>query len=94
MRYVSKPQTVEAIQWDGLASTAANMADAGMPVQVDPEVGDLHRLTLLAGKSGAQGVVPVPRGHWIVRQPDDLSDHWPVDDDYFQTKYQPVEDAP
>lgn len=50
----------------------------------------LDKLTLLAGKYGAQGWVVVPLGHWIVRKPGDASDYWPVADDYFAAKYEPV----
>ena len=48
-------------------------------------------LLMLAGKDGAQGWVPLPLGHWVVRQPGDLSDHWPVDPDYFAGKYETAE---
>lgn len=48
-------------------------------------------LQLLAGKDGAQGWVSVPVGHWIVRMPGDPSDYWPVEADYFASKYEPVE---
>jgi hypothetical protein len=46
---------------------------------------------LLAGKNGAQGLVEVPRGHWIVRAEGDDSDYWPVEDSYFRAKYREVE---
>lgn len=52
---------------------------------------DFLPLQLLAGKDGAQEWVPVPIGHWLVRQPGDLSDIWPVDPDYFAAKYEPAE---
>lgn len=47
-------------------------------------------LELLAGMNGAQGWVPVPVGHWIVRSPGVLNDHWPVDPEYFSAKYEPA----
>jgi hypothetical protein len=34
--------------------------------------------------------VPVPVGHWLVHQPGDLSDIWPVDPHYFEAKYEPA----
>ena len=37
--------------------------------------------------NGAQGWVPLPVGYWIVWRPGDLSDLWPVDPDYFASKY-------
>lgn len=93
-KYRSKPQEIEAVQWTGenwsevmpfggpdakLASTTDGEGNVGEPLQ------------LLAGKDGAQGWVPVPVGHWIVHMPDDKSDMWPVDPDYFAAKYEPVE---
>lgn len=51
---------------------------------------DASDIIIEAGKDGKQGWVPVPLGHWIVRQPGDFTDHWPVDPDYFDAKYEPV----
>lgn len=84
MRYRSTPQEIEAVQWTG-----SNPAEAASfaPEIVVYEDGQLF---ILAGKDGAQGLVPVPVGHWIVRSPGDMSDHWPVDPDYFARKYEPV----
>jgi hypothetical protein len=85
-RYTSIPQTVEAIQWDGSARCLSQLQEWA------PERVGRHGegLLLLAGKDGAQKWVPVPVGHWIVRQPGDLSDHWPVDPGYFAAKYKPA----
>ena len=84
MRYRSKPSEIEAVQWTG-----ANIIDVwAFAPAVLREHG--NGLELLAGQDGAQGWVPVPVGHWIVRQPDDLTDHWPVDPDYFAAKYEPA----
>lgn len=85
--YVSRPQVVEALQW-----TDDNYDElrAALPGKVSLEYDDSPRglaLILLAGKDGAQGWVLVPVGHWIVRLPGDLSDIWPVDNDYFVNKY-------
>ena len=87
--YVSKPSKIEAIQWLG---TNLGEVRAFAPHVVRQEfTGDgVWHLELRAGKDGAQGWVGVPVGHWIVRQPDDLTDHWPVEDDYFQRKYEPA----
>jgi len=88
MRFVSRPQEVEAVQWTGdRRSWEACAGFAGEKVDLN----DADELVLLAGKDGAQEWVPVPVGHWLVSQPADLSDIWPVDDTYFQTKYEPVE---
>ncbi|MCA1799763.1 MAG: hypothetical protein LC650_00530 [Actinobacteria bacterium] len=81
MLYRSKPQLVEAIQWTGDNYRAVH--DFGASIKL--EFGCLY---VEAGKTGAQGYVPVPLGHWIIRQPDDLSDHWPVDPHYFAAKYE------
>lgn len=94
MLYRSKPQQVEAIQWTG-PDVEDRLVDGyfgGLPVdKVEQYIrfaGD--GLELRAGKDGAQGWVPVPVGHWIVRSPGDLTDHWPVDPDYFAAKYEPA----
>lgn len=100
MRYRSKPSEIEAVQWTGGFDSANECLrfvgqshgpqgiDYGFMVNgasaPDPEA------WLLAGKNGAQGWVAVPVGHWIVRQPGDLTDHWPVDPEYFASKYEPV----
>ncbi len=84
--YRSKPSLIEAIQHTG--DFTALQEFAGMKVDIRPADG---ALLLWAGKDGAQEWVPVPLGHWLVHQPGDLSDIWPVDDDYFQSKYEPAE---
>ncbi len=99
MLYRSKPQIVEAVHWTGdnwdevmpfggpdgkLASTVDDSVrppTAGLPLQ------------LMAGKDGAQGWVDVPVGHWLVNQPGDKSDIWPVEDAYFQAKYEAADTA-
>lgn len=85
MRYRSRPQEVEAIQWRG--DNHFEIGTFGAAVIWN----DGQGLRLLAGKDGAQDFVPVPEGHWIVRAAGDLSDHWPVDPDYFAAKYEPVD---
>lgn len=91
MKYRSKPSEIEAVQWTG--RNQQEVVDFmpgphGIEFRGDHRYGwDLH---LMAGAQGAQGWVPVPEGHWIVRQPGDLSDHWPVDPDYFAAKYDPA----
>ena len=84
--YRSKPQHVEAVQWTG---DNAPEVRAVLPEKVRVPA-DGH-LLLLAGKDGAQEWVPVPVGHWLVHQPGDLSDVWPVDPDYFAAKYERAE---
>ena len=90
--YRSKPQEVEAVQWIGTniievwsfgRFVDGPNGDESTVVDNGPE-----GLMLLAGKGGAQGWVPVPVGHWIVRSPGDYTDHWPVDPDYFAAKYE------
>lgn len=84
--YRSKPTEVEAAQWNGFDITEDLIDLAG-----DKARATGHGLELLAGKDGAQEWVPVPDGHWLVRQPGDPSDIWPVDPDYFDAKYEPAE---
>lgn len=81
--YVSRPSVVEAIQWLGTPEAIEQSVFGGV-IEFDA-AGDLE---LLAGKDGAQGWVPVPLGHWLVRNPGDPSDNWPVDADYFAGKYE------
>ena len=87
MLYRSKPTEIEAVQWTGRNGNDLRRFVGANVTRVKP--GD-HDLLLLAGKDGSQGWVPVPVGHWIVRRPGDLTDHWPVDPDYFAAKYEPV----
>lgn len=87
--YRSKPQLVEAVQWTGRNwDEVSDFWPEGTR-----HLGLYPRLELLAGKDGAQEWVPVPVGHWIVRQPGDVFDHWPVDPDYFAAKYEPAASA-
>jgi hypothetical protein len=87
----SKPTTIEAIHWDGENFWDPVKWGEGK-VRFYPRAGDDHPegLTLLAGKDGAQEWVPVPVGHWLVCQPDDKSDIWPVEATYFAAKYEPL----
>jgi hypothetical protein len=90
MRYRSKPSEIEAVQWTGDNLDAVEAFGVTFRYAVrwpDP-------LRIKAGKDGAQKMVPVPVGHWIVRQPGDLSDHWPVHPDYFAKKYEAAERRP
>ena len=87
MLYRSKPQEVEAVQWLGDEYEIEAIAPGKF---VTKGWGDQVRGMLKAGAGGAQGWVDVPFGHWIVRQPGDVSDVWPVDPDYFADKYEPV----
>lgn len=91
MRYRSKPSEIEAVQWTG--DNLEEVEEFGVKFRYGPEAPSLiNPLKIKAGKNGAQGYVEVPAGHWIVRQPGDLSDHWPVEASYFETKYERVED--
>lgn len=86
--YRSKPTLIEAIQWTGDNESALDDFAPGKTGS-DPDTGFLQ---LLAGVNGAQGWVNVPIGHWIVRNPGDTSDYWPVDPDYFAAKYESAGD--
>ncbi len=90
MRYRSKPSEIEAVQWTG--DNLKELEFFGVKFRYGPEAPALaDPLKIKAGKDGAQGYVAVPVGHWVVRSPGDLTDHWPVDPDYFAAKYEPVE---
>lgn len=88
--YRSKPTTVDAIQWTGENSPEVlqfawwklrPVYDGDIPLEFE----------LLAGVDGAQGWVHVPVGHWIVCQPRDKSDMWPVANEFFSAKYESQE---
>lgn len=89
--YVSKPSEVEAVLWTDYNWHEVNEF-AGDKVRIEARslLSD-PGLMLLAGKDGAQEWVPVPVGHWLVCQPGDKSDIWPVDPEYFNAKYESVE---
>lgn len=87
MRFRSKPSEIEALQWTG--DNLEEVESFGVKFRYASRW--THPLKIKAGKEGAQDYVPVPVGHWIVRSPGDLSDHWPVEDDYFRNKYEEVE---
>jgi hypothetical protein len=91
--YRSKPSIVEAIQWIGdNDKTTSDPTYVKAVMEFAPGkvrfMGLLGRLELFAGKDGAQEWVPVPLGHWLVNQPGDKTDIWPVDPDYFAAKYE------
>lgn len=105
MRYRTKPSEIEAIQYgpefhpDLVRQVAEFISGWSLDEEehieyVEPgepwDPPEHATILIEAGKDGAQGWVPVPLGHWIVRQPGDLSDHWPVDPDYFARKYEPA----
>lgn len=89
-KYRSKPQIVEAVQWtgDNLEDVLRAIPDKTARRQSSTVFPSHLGLYLLAGKDGAQEWVPVPIGHWLVHPPGDLSDVWPVEDEYFKAKYE------
>ena len=87
--YRSKPTEIEAVQWTGEnADEVGRIAPYKFATEVDRD--GVVFGWLKAGADGAQGHVPVPVGHWVVRKPGDVTDLWPVDPDYFAAKYEPV----
>jgi len=86
MRYRSRPVEVDAIRWTG--DNIPQVASFGGTVRWP---GWRNELELWCGQDGQQGWVSVPVGHWIVRRAGDHSDHWPVEDDHFTTRYDPTE---
>lgn len=88
-RYRSKPNLVEAVQWDGSEETYTLMDAAQMPVTVSRALHDGHLiLELEVGLNAAHGYHVMPIDHWVVRAMGELEDHWVVSDDYFREKYE------
>lgn len=91
--FQSRPQIVEAIQWTGDNAEAIFAAVGADKVYIEEYFGEWgsieYKLRLEAGVDGVQGYVDVPVGHWLVHPPGDLSDVWPVEDEYFRNKYVP-----
>ena len=87
MRYRSKPQEVEAIQWtegttiDGVKDWANDRRH----VQLDF---DSSALWLWNGEGA--GWTAVPFGHWVVRS-GDPERHLPVSPECFSAVYEPVQ---
>lgn len=86
--YRTKPSQVEAISIHDQHRRVEEFCMHGTFCKV--RIADGGGVELLAGKDGAQGWVPVPEGHLIVRNPGDATDLWPVEADYFARKYEPV----
>ena len=83
--YTSKPTNIQAVQWTG--DNWGILRDFAHLKILKRAHGAGTHVLLEAGADGAQGWVPVPLGHWVVRKPGDDSDYWPVDPDYFDGKY-------
>lgn len=96
VRYRSKPSEIEAVQW--LGNNWADIVlffDGVDKIRTEKSYRWLdwggqfnQRMQLLAGVDGAQGWVDVPWGHWVVRNPGDHRDYWPVEPEYFARKYE------
>ena len=87
-RYVSKPSHIEAVQWNGYNYVEEVLPFIGSSkALLVPSLLTDDDLVILAGKDGAQGFISVPVGHWIVRAEGDNTHYWPVDPDYFASKY-------
>lgn len=86
-QFVSQPQRVEAVQWTG-ENGPLLLSTFGDKVTIQHSDDHVYVCNLLAGMGVAKMWVLVPIGSWLVYQPNDLSDIWPVDDVYFQVKYE------
>lgn len=86
MRYVSKPTEIEAVQWTG--DNLEEIEEFGVKFRYS--VRWPHSLKIKAGKDGESGFVPLPLGHWVARNAGDLSDHWPLNPEQLQRKYEAV----
>lgn len=90
MRFRSQPSEVEAVQWTGdNADEIIEFASAFCEFVNGPVATGPRELMVKAGVDGAQGWVSVPVGHWIVKSVTDPIHAWPVDDTFFNGKYQP-----
>jgi hypothetical protein len=87
--YQSKPSAIEAIQWrgDNHDDVVAFAPDKTKFQYFGPDSIE-KGLWILAGKDGTQKWIPVPIGHWVAHPPDDLSDVWPIEEKYFEEKYE------
>lgn len=87
--YISKPTHVEALQWtDTDDDVEALWEHTNGKIEVRFSDAGERLLYVVAGVNGVQELVPVPVGHWVVRPPGDTTDIWPVEDAYFQAKYE------
>ena len=78
---------VWAVQWDGSTGAFAAICSLGAIFYVTKEGLTLsdEPASLRCGVNGAQGMVPVPLLHWVVKGgPDHF---WPVDPDEFTMLY-------
>lgn len=82
MKFVSVPTEIAAERWDGTPESFDAIAGMGATLYVDPE------LRLLCGVDGAQGWVPVPIGHWVVKGAP--QDFYPIEDEVLRRKYRPA----
>ena len=84
---VSRP--VWAVQWTADHESFQAISKLGA-IFVCPkellQLGGDEEATLMAGVDGAQGMVPVPIGHWVVKG--GPNDFWPVDPAYFAENYE------
>ena len=94
MRYRSKPTEVEAVRWVGNNLEEVHEIATGKFIATPRPMGIQPDAHLLAGVDGAQGWVDVPVGYFVVRNPGDPSDIWPVDPDYFRDKYEAAPTRP
>lgn len=86
--YRTKPQDVEAVQYDGNKSSILEFA--GEKVTWDPQ-GNAY---LLGGRDqGAQKWSWLPLGSWVVRKPGDTTDYWQVEPREFAARYKEVKEG-
>ena len=83
-RYRRRSTYIQAVQWDDKASSHRAILELGAEFEVPFVRGAPARM--LAGKSGAQGWVDVPVGHWVAKASAD--DFYPIDPDVFAETYE------
>lgn len=88
-RVPAVPRPVWAVQWLADQDSWKAINDLGAVFVCPKELLQLkgsEDAQLLAGVDGAQGMVVVPVGHWVVKA--GVNDYYPVDPEYFADNYQ------
>jgi hypothetical protein len=90
-RYIARPATIEAVQWDGTTEAASELVLLATAGKVR-FAGD-DECEVRAGVDGSSGWLPIPVGTYVARNPGDPSDLWPLDPDVLARKYERAPEA-
>lgn len=88
-RFRSRPSEIEAVQWAG-DNEAQMKAFASGRTRKEYTGDGLWHLELMAGKDGESGWIPIPVMNWVACSAGDHSDYWPIEPDYFASKYEKI----